>query len=184
MPNKSCKVCSYVKKHPRCDIDIRLATGATAAEISREYGIGYDIVRRHAGRIPHKDGTPNTPHWSRQLAQAAVSREAKKGLDLVACQKEVYDLSIRGAKIALGDLKSNNRDVKPDIRAFGGCLSGAAKIVEVIAKASPDSNDDVESDGLVEVLKAIAKNDWKKARALQMETTESETANGDELDIT
>jgi len=80
-------------------------------------------MKKHLGHIKN-----------RQLAQAKRSRDAKEGLDLLKCQKEVYDLSIEAAKTALGKIASKNPDVKPDLRSFGSCISGAAKVVEVLAK--------------------------------------------------
>jgi hypothetical protein len=41
---------------------------------------------------------------------------------------------------------------------------------------------DTESDGMIEALKATAKDDWKDARPVQMATTEPEAADGTQLD--
>ena len=79
----------------------------------------------------------------------------REQLELLKCQKEVYDLSIKAARIAIGDEKS--KLVKPDLRSFGSCISGAAKIVEVLAKVNDDKEDDVPG-----IDRAIAK--MKEAR--------------------
>jgi len=88
-------------------------------------------------------------HWeaqhmvSRQLLAAKDIKDRKRGLELLTCQAEVYNLSIEAAKTALGTIKSKNPDVKPDLRAFGSCLGPAAKMVEVLAKVDTDKDDDV-----------------------------------------
>jgi hypothetical protein len=72
---------------------------------------------------------------------AHLTTGAKEQLDLMKCAREIYDMSIRAAKIAIGDEKSKNEEVKPDLRSFGSCISGAAKVVEVLAKSDPEKKD-------------------------------------------
>ena len=106
------------------------------------------------------------------LPRSRAMKVGREQLELLKCQKEVYDLSIKAARIAIGDEPSEL--VKPDLRSFGSCLSGAAKIVEVLAKIAPNDQSETESDGFEEALKAKAKDVWKEARPVQVATTESE----------
>lgn len=178
---ENCKTCKYLRAHPKCGLSTMILEGTSYADVAKRFR-GKDGKWRAGNYLTIKK------HWeaqhmvSRQLLAAKDISDRKKGLELLTCQEEVYNLSIRAAKIALGDVVSENKKVKPDIRSFGSCLGPAAKVVEVLAKVSPDGNKDVEPDGMIEALKATANDDWKDARPVQVETIEPEAANGSELD--
>ena len=176
-----CKTCKYMRAHPKCGLHTMILEGHPYSEVAKRFkgkGKGWEAGNYYTIQ----------KHWeaqhmvSRQLLAAKDIRDRKRGLELLTCQEDVYNLSIRAAKIALGDEISDNDAVKPDIRSFGSCLGPAAKVVEVLAKVSPDGNKDVEPDGMIEALKATANDDWKDARPVQVETIEPEAANGSELD--
>ena len=128
-----CKTCAYIEAHPKCGLNMMLMDG-------QPYGVVADKFKGKAGSL-----RTIKRHWDaqhkvhRQLLQAKATRDVKKGLELMECQEEVYNLSIRAAKIALGDEISENKEVKPDIKSFGSCLGPAAKVVEVLAKMEDDS---------------------------------------------
>jgi hypothetical protein len=134
-----------------------------------------DVAKRFRGKDGKwKAGNYLTikKHWeaqhmvSRQLLAAKDIADRKRGLELLTCQEEVYNLSIEAAKTALGTIKSKNPDVKPDLRAFGSCLGPAAKVVEVLAKISPNNPDGTESDDYLNAVRETANSDWKDARSI------------------
>lgn len=128
-----CAVCEYIKKHKKCGLNTKLMEGASYRSIAIETGLDQRTIAKHA-----KAG-----HGMKHvIAQAGRTKAAKESLELAKCQREVYDLSIKAAKIAIGDEKSNNKDVKPDLRSFGSCISGATKVIEIRAKVSGDKEDD------------------------------------------
>jgi hypothetical protein len=135
-------------------------------------GLGRETLKRHRDEGHMMAGFQKHAH---------LTKGAKEQLDLMKCAREIYDMSIRAAKIAIGDEKSKNKEVKPDLRSFGSCISGAAKVVEVLAKVSPNEGNDTESDGFEEALKAKAKDVWKEARPVQMATTEPKAMADDDL---
>jgi hypothetical protein len=135
-----CQICTYIKAHRDCDINRRLISGDSALSVANDNGLGVRPMRKHAGYGEDAEGNPNKPHFSQQVKTAMAIKDTAVGLDLLACQKEVYDLSIEAAKIAMGKIASKNEDVKPDLRSFGSCISGAAKVVEVLAKVDPAKN--------------------------------------------
>ena len=167
-----CAVCEYIKKHKRACINKKLLEGASYRSIAIETGLDQRTIAKHA-----KAGHGMKP----VIAQAGRTMAVKEGLDLLKCHKEVYDLSIKAAKIAIGDENSKNNDVKPDLRSFGSCISGATKVIEVLARISPNENNETESDGYIDAVRANANNDWKEARPVQVATTEPKTEDGSEL---
>jgi hypothetical protein len=50
-----------------------------------------------------------------------------------------------------------------------------------MGKTMLDDTNETESDGYIEAVRVAAKNDWKDARPVSMETTERQAAVGDEL---
>ena len=138
-PPGACKICEHMRKHKDCGLNRQLIEGATDRSIAKEYGFNEKTVAKHRNKC-----------LTKRLKSAANAREAKAGLDLIACQKEVYDLSIKGAKIALGELKSENAEVKADIRAFGSCLGPATKIVESVYESTIAAKLQEEIDALKE----------------------------------
>lgn len=83
----------------------------------------------------------------------------------------MWDKAQKAIDMALGD---KTIPVNANLAVFGQCAGPAIKVIEVLAKISPDSNKDVESDGMIEALKATAKDDWKDTRPIQMGTSEPE----------
>lgn len=126
-PPGSCKICDYMKAHKNCDLNRQLVEGASARSIAKEYGFGEHLVAKHMKE-----------HLSKRLKSAANAREIKKGLDLLECQKAVYEKSIKAAGMALGEIET---PATANISAFGSCIGPATKIVEVLAKSDPEKKD-------------------------------------------
>lgn len=135
-----CIICNFLKKNPKSDINRRIMQGDSIASIAKDTGFYCGTLSKHAGRGTGKDGLPRKPHFARQFVAAHKAMEERAGLDLAECAKEVYDMSIKAGKIALGDLPC---PASADIRSFGSCMAPAAKVVEVFAKVSGDKDDDV-----------------------------------------
>ena len=170
-----CKTCRYLKEHPQCGLHQLIMKGMSYGDVAKKFkgkaGVG-DTIRRH-WKAQHM--------VSRQLMQAQASRDAKEGLDLMECQRKVWDDAQEAIDYALG------RKAKPskgelNLAVFGQCIAPQVKIIEVLAKVSPDSGKEIESDGMIEALKVTAKDDWKDTRPISLEATEPEAANGSELD--
>jgi hypothetical protein len=166
-----CKICASPQRNA---INQRIVRGDSIQSIAKDFGCCRLTMNRHAGIGNDKHGVPHKAHFVSQVMVAKARMDGKAGLDLIACQEEVYNLSIRAAKIALGDEVSENEAVKPDIRSFGSCLGPAAKVVEVLAKVAPNNPDGTESDDYLNAVRETAKSDWKDTRPVQVATAEPE----------
>ena len=150
MPKKErtikCKTCDYIKTKTENSVNADLLKGVPYSAISYKTGLGIFTLKKHF----------DEQHMMAQfLPRSRAMKVGREQLELLKCQKEVYDLSIKAARIAIGDEPSEL--VKPDLRSFGSCISGAAKIVEVLAKVNDDKEDDAPG-----IDRAIAK--MKEAR--------------------
>jgi hypothetical protein len=170
-----CRICASPQRNA---INQRIVRGDSIQSIAKDFGCCRLTMMRHAGVGNDKNGVPHKAHYVSQVTVAKARMDGKAGLDLLTCQEEVYNLSIRAAKIALGDEISENKEVKPDIRAFGSCLGPAAKVVEVLARVAPNNPEGTESDDYLNAVRETAKSDWKDARAIQVEAAEPETEAG------
>lgn len=167
-PPGSCKICDYMKTHKNCDLNRQLVGGASARSIAKEYGFGEHLVAKHMKE-----------HLSKRLKSAANAREAKAGLDLAKCQEKVWNDAQEAIDLALGRREPPKHPY--NLAVFGQCAGPQVKIIEVLAKVSPNDNSETESDGFEEALKAKAKDVWKEARPVQVATTEHETVADDDL---
>jgi hypothetical protein len=175
-----CKTCKYLRKHPKCGLSTMILEGHPYAEVAKRFkgkgkgwaAGGYLTIKKHW----------EAQHMvSRQLLAAKDISDRKKGLELMECQRKVWDDAQEAVDYALG--RKSPPETNPlNLAVFGQCIAPMTKIIEVLAKVNPDAGKDVESDGMIEALKATAKDDWKDARPVQVATTEPETADGDELD--
>ena len=117
---------------------------------------------------------------NRQLKQAKASRDAKAGLELAECIKEVWSDSQEAIDYALGR-KAPPEKNPLNLNVFGQCIAPRTKIIEILARVAPNESNEPESDGFIEALKANANNDWKETRPIQVASTEPKTASSDEL---
>jgi hypothetical protein len=148
--------------------------------IAKDFGCCRLTMNRHAGIGNDKHGVPHKAHYVSQVMVAKARMDGKAGLDLLTCQQKVWDDAQEAIDLSLG------RKAPPtnpyNLAVFGQCIAPQVKIIEVMAKISPDAGNDVESDGMIEALKATAKDDWKDARAVHLATTQPETEDDNELD--
>jgi hypothetical protein len=66
---------------------------------------------------------------------------AKEQLDLMKCQKKVWDDAQEAVDYALGR-KKKPTDGELNLAVFGQCIAPMTKIIEVLAKVSGDKDDD------------------------------------------
>jgi hypothetical protein len=117
---------------------------------------------------------------NKQKEAKIVNDLIKEAIDLQKWAQEIHDLSIKAGKIAIGEIK--DPVIPPDLRSFGSCMAPITKVFDCMTRKSENTNrNETESDGLIDALKATAKNDWKDARPVSLETSEPETEDGNEL---
>lgn len=162
-----CAVCEYIKKHPRCKLNMKLLEGASYRSIALETGLDQRTIAKHA-----KAGHGMKP----VIAQAGRTKAVKEGLELVKCAKEIYDDCKDNAAKAKEKAESSR-----DFKDASGCWDAATRALSVLKVGSPNDHDETESDGFEEALKAKAKDVWKEARPVQVATTESEAMADDDL---
>lgn len=145
-PPGGCIVCAYMKKHKNADFNRRIVEGVESiASIARDFGCATSTMERHAGKGKDKDGNPRQPHFAKdinvhnRLKTYAKKREAEAGLDLAKCQKVMWDKAQRAIDMALGDKPI---PTNANLAVFGQCAGPAIKVIEVLAKVSPDKDDD------------------------------------------
>ena len=164
-----CKTCDYIRSHPGNSVNADLLKGVPYREISYKTGLGIFTLKKHF----------DEQHMmARFLPRSRAMKVGREQLELLKCQKEVYDKSMKAVGMALGEIDT---PANANLSVFGQCIGPAAKIVEVLAKISPNDQSETESDGFEEALKAKAKDVWKEARPVQMAATEHETMADDDL---
>ena len=164
-----CAVCEYIKTHKRACINKKLLEGASYRSIAIETGLDQRTIAKHA-----KAGHGMKP----VIAQAGRTKAVKEGLELVKCQKTMWDKAQKAIGMALGEEPT---PANANLSVFGQCAGPAIKIIEVLAKVAPNDSSETESDGYIDAVKANANNDWKEARALQVASAEPKTEDGSEL---
>lgn len=137
MPRK-CTICADKN---RCAIDQCVVKGEPIRRIASHFGVGEKSLERHV-----KAG-----HVSKAIESAANDSEKKRGLDLLACAQEIYEIATGSAKDA--------RAAK-QFGAVGSCLAPAAKVLEVLKKGEPEKTTTTESS-LLSSLQADAKETFK-----------------------
>ena len=117
-----CAVCEYIKKHKRACINKKLLEGASYRSIAIETGLDQRTIAKHA-----KAGHGMKP----VIAQAGRTMAVKEGLELVKCQKTMWDKAQKAIGMALGEEPTPE---SANLAVFGQCAGPAIKIIEVLAK--------------------------------------------------
>lgn len=165
-----CQTCDYIRSHRGGNrVNEDLVNGISIAAIMQRTGLGRGTLTRHRDEGHMMAG---------YLPRAHLTTGAKEQLDLMRCAKEIYDRSIKAMDMALGDIPT---PATANLSVVGACASPAVKMMEVLAKVSPNDNNETESDGYIDAVRANANNDWKEARDVQMASTKPETEDGSEL---
>lgn len=82
-------------------------------------------------------------HISKKIQDAQESEEVRSGLELQACVQEVYSLCLDAAKDAR----------QKDLRAFGGCIGPAVKVLEILNKGAPEEDSGPGIDRAIQRMK-------------------------------
>lgn len=168
-----CQTCDYIRSHRGGNrVNEDLTKGISISAIMQRTGLGRRTLTRHRDEGHMMAGFQKHAH---------LTKGAKEQLDLMRCATEIFmdcKDSAEKAKKKAEQKSGKARDFKDAM----GCWDNAVKSMEVLAKVSPDGNKETESDGMIEALKATAKDDWKDTRVVSLATTEPEAADGTQLD--
>ena len=103
-----CSICSHKK---RIQIDQCVTEGVSYRIIADKFKIGYNSVKRHV----------DNGHVAKDIEAAAIDKGIDRGQLLQNKIDTAYNLALDAAKKAQ----------KHDLRAFGGCISGVLKALEI-----------------------------------------------------
>ena len=119
---RTCIICSHKN---RDQIDKLILQKAPYRTITHQFKIkGKDPIQAIKNHVRYK-------HVSQKIRQAQEAEDVKAGLELKSCAEEVYNLCMDAARDAR----------QKDLRAFGGCISPAVKVLEMLHKGTPDEDD-------------------------------------------
>ncbi len=129
-------------------------------------------VSKHArlgiGKQHNKTPPPNPGTWS----------DIKEERHKVAVEDRINEIYERCKNLSV--LAEGKAETSRDFQAAASCLDPAIRALGLMGKITPNETE-TESDGYIEAVRVTAKNDWKDARPVSMETTERQAAVGDEL---
>lgn len=103
-----CSICSHKKRE---QIDQSVADGVSYRRIAKHFSVGEKSIERHV----------NNGHISKEIESAAIENKIDRGAALQKKLDTAYDLAFDAAKKAK----------KHDLKAFGGCISGVLKALEL-----------------------------------------------------
>lgn len=103
-----CSICSHKK---RKQIDQCVTDGVSYRNIAEQFQIGYNSVKRHV----------DNGHVSKELEAAAIENQIDRGQLLQNKLDNAYNLALDAAKKAK----------QHDLKAFGGCIQGVMKALEL-----------------------------------------------------
>jgi len=142
---KKCSICSH---RNRDQIDQLIVQKTPYRTIAEKFKIkAKDPIQAIKNHVRYG-------HISKQIQKAQEkvqeSDEVKHGLELQKCAQDIYDLSIEAAKLAKEE----------DLRAFGGCISPAIKVLEILGKV-PEHPGTSQESPLLSTLKTDVKETFK-----------------------
>lgn len=132
-----CTIC--INKN-REKIDIALASGASVRNVAKQFGVGVSSVHRHKA-----DG-----HICEAIKAAEDAGIIKHGKTLDDRINEIYTISIKAGKMALGEQVPDVKKQDPDLRSFGSCMGPAAKMAELLYEKDTAAKLQEEIDALRE----------------------------------
>ena len=103
-----CSICSNKK---RKQIDQCVTDGVSYRRIAKQFNVGEKSVERHV----------NNGHVAKEIKSAAIENGIDRGAKLQKKLDTAYELALDAAKKAK----------KHDLKAFGGCISGVLKALEL-----------------------------------------------------
>lgn len=133
-----CSICSHKK---RKQIDQSVVDGVSYRRIAEAFKVGEKSVERHV----------NNGHISKDIESAAAENQIDHGANLQKKLDTAYDLALDAAKKAK----------KHDLKAFGGCINGVLKALELEVRITiPEEqnvNLNVSGQSIDERLDALAR---------------------------
>lgn len=108
---------------------------------------------------------------NRQLKQAKASRDAKAGLELAECIKEVWSDSQEAIDYALGR-KAPPEKNPLNLNVFGQCIAPRTKIIEILAKV--DDKPEVTQTNITNNYDNLSKEELRELVALTTKIEGSE----------
>ncbi len=134
-----CSICSHKK---RKQIDQCVTDGVSYRNIAEKFHVGFQSVKRHVDK----------GHIAEDIKAAAIENGINRGILLQNKLDTAYDLALDAAKKAK----------KQDLRAFGGCISGVLKALEIEARITMPEEKNVtlhisDESSIDERLESLAK---------------------------
>lgn len=131
---KKCSICSH---RNRDQIDQLIVQKTPYRTIAEKFKIkAKDPIQAIKNHVRYG-------HISKQIREAQEkvqeSEEVRQGLELGACAKEIYDLSMGAAKLAKEE----------DLRAFGGCIGPAIKVLELLKPGEGKQDEPSKESGFM-----------------------------------
>jgi hypothetical protein len=131
---KKCSICSH-RNHDQ--IDQLIVQKTPYRTIAEKFKIkAKDPVQAIKNHVRYG-------HISKQIQKAQEkvqeSEEVRQGLELGACAKDIYDLSMGAAKLAKEE----------DLRAFGGCIGPAIKVLELLKPGEGKQDEPSKESGFM-----------------------------------
>lgn len=171
----TCRICCLDDDIRRA-IDTDLSAGLKPSVVARKYAAQINRSRAdsavsrhknlgHIGKEPADKQMPN-PGTVAAIKEEQHRRTVEERIDLV------FEEALEMARLA---------KAKEDYRTAATCLREATASTALMGKSSGSEKEETESDGYIEAVRATAKNDWKEARAVQMEATKQKAEASAEL---
>jgi len=119
-----------MRAHPKCGLHTMILEGTSYADVANRF-------RSKDGKWRAGNYLTIKKHWeaqhmvSRQLLAAKDIKDRKRGLELMECQKKVWDKAMKAIGMALGEIDT---PATANLSVFGSCAGPATKIIEVLAK--------------------------------------------------
>ncbi len=134
-----CSICSHRK---RIQIDQCVTEGVSYRIIADKFKVGYNSVKRHV----------DNGHVAKDIEAAAIENGIDRGQMLQNKIDTAYNLALDAAKKAK----------KQDLKAFGGCISGVLKALELEVRITMPEEKNVnlfvsDESTIDERLEALAK---------------------------
>jgi hypothetical protein len=122
---KKCSICSH-RNHDQ--IDQLILKKTPYRTIAEKYRIkAKDPIQAIKNHVRYK-------HIPKQIQTAQEKshdqEEVRQGLKLQSCAQDIYDLAMDAARMAKNE----------DLRAFGGCIGPAIKVLELLNKPGGEDN--------------------------------------------
>lgn len=147
---KKCSICSH---RNRDQIDLLILQKTPYRTIAQKYKIkAKDPIQAIKNHVRYG-------HISKQIQEAQEkaqeSEGVRRGLDLGARAEDIYCLCMEAAKLAK----------EKDLKAFGGCISPAIKVLELIKPGEGKQDENLKESGFISGYMKRAGEVYEKAQS-------------------